>query len=368
MFQQPLIIALLIGLAWKAFDLVRAPHDRMLRLLVACLLLLTAGEVLSIPGPNAAIDAVTALGVGKIVFNAVYMAGLGALSLLLSTVGGRAKAVRTNVIAYVVVVVGMIVSILVTPAGLRGHSLTTPHMAVPGIAAFYVIGNLYFIFAYTSCALWSFQLARLASRHLAIGLRVTSLGLAVLALTSLGRVVWVFLRIADPKGFALLNTVNWSAGDWAMGVVLVGICYSAGAQLLSGWRSVLHHRRMYRQLTPLWTALAGTYPELVLNRTPFGDTFRLRGTHQRFYRRLIECRDGLVRLSPYLTQVAPDADLSAGSPRELAQHITEALAAKPATEDPAVALRAVRVALPATTDLNADARELIAISLALSDA
>ncbi|MET7501758.1 DUF6545 domain-containing protein [Streptomyces microflavus] len=67
----------------------------------------------------------------------------------------------------------------------------------------------------------------------------------------------------------------------------------------------------------LLTALVTAYPELVLNQDPPAsrwDGFRLRRTHTRFYRRLIECRDGLVRLSPYLASVAPDIDLAAAGP------------------------------------------------------
>ncbi|MEV6315409.1 MAB_1171c family putative transporter [Streptomyces sp. NPDC051776] len=127
---------------------------------------------------------------------------------------------------------------------------------------------------------------------------------------------------------------------------------------------------MYHELTPLWTALAGAYPELVLNRPPTGsrwNRFRLRGTHERFYRRLIECRDGLVRLSPYLTRVAPGVDLARGPADDIARHITEALALKPDAEDPDTALPAARVALPSGNDLGDDPRELIAISHALRE-
>jgi hypothetical protein len=128
---------------------------------------------------------------------------------------------------------------------------------------------------------------------------------------------------------------------------------------------------MYHELDPLWTALAAAYPELVLNRAPAGSRWRRlrrRRTHeQRFYRRLIECRDGLVRLSPYLTRVAPDADLARGPADQLARHITEALVLKPTAESPDTELSAARIASPASNDLGADVRELIAVSHALRE-
>ncbi|MFD8970691.1 hypothetical protein ACFV0C_37870 [Streptomyces sp. NPDC059568] len=75
-------------------------------------------------------------------------------------------------------------------------------------------------------------------------------------------------------------------------------------------------------------------------------------------------RDGLVRLSPYLMQVAPGADLARGPADQLVRHINDALALKPATEDPHTALPAACIALPPGNDLSADARELTAVSRA----
>jgi hypothetical protein len=374
-FQQPLVIMLIIGAIWKIIDLARAPHDRVLRILVACLLMLLAGEVLSFPEVNSTIDEITAVGVGKVAFNGIYMAGLCALILFFasSTRGANAELrrhLRINTSLLAGVLIALVTAIIATPAALRGHTLSTPDMAQPAIASFYVIGNAYFVYAYLTSGLWALRYARMASRHLGLGLRTMALGLFGLTITSVNRVVWVCLRIREPGSHQAFNTVNWSMTDWAMGIVLIGICFSASVQLITGWRSVVHHRRMYDQLTPLWTALAAAYPELVLNRAPAGSRWhrlRLHRTHERFYRRLIECRDGLVRLSPYLTHVAPDVDLARGPADQLARHITQALALKPTTEDPDTALSAVRIALPSGNDLSADARELIAISNALRE-
>ncbi|MEE1753159.1 MAB_1171c family putative transporter [Streptomyces sp. SP18CS02] len=363
---------LVIGSVWKMIDLARAPHDRVLRVLVVCLLLLTAGEILSFPEAGRALDTYTTVGVGKVAFNAIYMSGLAALILFFisSTRGARARyrrQLRANTGLLAGVVVALVLCMIATPPALRGHTLSTPDMARPTIACFYIVGNAYFLYAYLTSGWWALRYARMATRYLALGLRITAVGLSALAITSVNRVVWVFLRIHDPGAYQTFNTVNWSLNDWAMGIVLVGISYSAAVQLVMHQRSVLHHRRMYHELTPLWTALAGAYPELVLNSDPAGarwSRFRLRRTHERFYRRLIECRDGLVRLSPYLARVAPGVDLARGPADQLARHIAQALTLKPAAEDPDTALPAARIAFPAGNDLGDDARELIAISQA----
>jgi hypothetical protein len=198
-----------------------------------------------------------------------------------------------------------------------------------------------------------------------------ALGLIGLTITAVNRMILVVLRIDEPGSHEAFNTVNWSLSDWAMGIVLIGICYSAGVQLITRLRSVVHHRRMFHELAPLWTALTAVYPELVLTRPPDGSGWhslrRSRIHERRLYRRLIECRDGLVRLSPYLTRVASDADLARGPADQLARHINKALALKPTTESPHTELPAALVASPVGNDLGADAHELIAIFHALRE-
>ncbi|MEU7061124.1 MAB_1171c family putative transporter [Streptomyces sp. NPDC046197] len=376
MFQMPLIVLLGAGVLWKGTDLVRAPHNRVLRFLVASLLLLMTGEILSFPEINTAIDSATVTGLGKVAFNALYMSGLFALVLVFVSVMRGTEAeyrrhLRINTGLLAGTLTALVLSMIATPGGMRGHSLSTPHMAHPAIASFYLVGNAYFIYAYLASGMWALRCARRAPRSLGPGLLTMALGLVGLTVTSVDRIVLVVLRIDEPGSHQAFNAVNWSLSDWAMGVVLIGICYSAGVQLVTRVRSVVHHRRMYHELAPLWTALSAAYPELVLNRPVDGSGWhrlrRQRTYERRFYRRLIECRDGLVRLSPYLTRVAPDADLARGPADQLARHIAEALALKPTTESPHTELPAALVASPADNDLGADAHELIALSHALRE-
>ncbi|MGW0702186.1 MAB_1171c family putative transporter [Streptomyces sp. NPDC002867] len=370
MFQVPLITMLSVGALWKGIDLARAPHNRVLRFLVACLLLLLGGEVLSFPEVNSAFDAASAVGVGKVAFNAIYMSGLCALILFFTCAArGADEAYRRHLRIHTGLLAGTLIalalSMAATPAGLRAHSLRTPHMAEPAIASFYVIGNAYFIYAYLTAGWWTLRYARKAAQHLGIGLRITALGLLGLTVSSADRMLLVLLRIGEPGSHEGFNTVNWSLSNWSMGIVLTGICYSASVQLLARLRSMSRHRRMYHELTPLWTALTTAYPELVLDRAPARRRWRHRRRtyEQRFYRRLIECRDGLLRLSPYLAHIAPDTDLAHVPAERLAGYVTEALAMVSTAEVPHTELSAVRVATPVGgDDLDSDARELIAIS------
>ncbi|GAA0954533.1 MULTISPECIES: MAB_1171c family putative transporter [Streptomyces violaceusniger group] len=367
---------LVLGAVWKAVDLTRAPHDRLLRLLALCLFLLAAGDILGFPEVRDRLMAFAPAGVGKVAFNALYMSGLSTLILFFAASTRSAPAdfrrqlrLHTGLLAGVLT--ALVISMIATPPALRDHTPSSPYIGQPGIAGFYLVGNAFFIYAYVVSGLWALRYARRASRHLAHSLRTMTAGLFGLALTAAGRVVLVLLRIDAPGSHSELEAANQANTDLALGCVLIGIMLFGGVQLATHLRSVLSHRRMHDQLAPLWQALVTAYPELVLHREParpLWNRLRLRHTHARFYRRLIECRDGLVRLSPYLALAAPDTDLARCGPDRLARHITTALDLKPESEDPHTALPAVRVALPTGNDVSADARALIALSMAFARA
>jgi hypothetical protein len=213
MFQVPLIILLGVGVLWKGVDLARAPHDRVLRFLVVSLLLLMTGEILSFPEINEAIDKATAVGFGKVAFNGLYMSGLFALILVFVSAMRRPQAeyrrhLRINTVLHAGTLTALVLAMIATPAGMRDHSLSTPNMARPAIASFYLIGNAYFVYAYLASGLWALGYARRASRTLGLGLLTMGLGLMGLTITSVNRMILVALRIEAPRSHEAFNTVN----------------------------------------------------------------------------------------------------------------------------------------------------------------
>jgi hypothetical protein len=137
---------------------------------------------------------------------------------------------------------------------------------------------------------------------------------------------------------------------------LIGISYPAAMIRLGALRVWWHHLRAHHRLAPLWTELNSHFPEDRLSRVPVSrwrDTVSLRGVHRRYYRRVIECRDGLVRISPYIGQQGDD----------LAAKLREALRARAsgqtATQD------AVPLAVPERDGLDADVEQLVTLSYAL---
>jgi hypothetical protein len=128
------------------------------------------------------------------------------------------------------------------------------------------------------------------------------------------------------------------------------------------WRA---HRRYYRELEPLWTAVDQAFPQLVLGRVP-AVSWRGRlgwdSSHYRFYRRVVEIRDGLVLLGPYF-EVSVGRTEAQRDEAHWAAVIRGALSAKQA-EGPVV--DADPVLVPGGDDLESDARRLVGISRELA--
>jgi hypothetical protein len=170
---------------------------------------------------------------------------------------------------------------------------------------------------------------------------------------------------AAPAELATGGTAETTLGFYAAmflllpGIVLclAGISYPAAVVRLGALRIWWRHLRAYHRLAPLWTELNSRFPEDRLSRVPvtrWKDVLSLRGVHRRYYRRVIECRDGLVRISPYIDQQDND---------DLAVKLRRALRAHASGEG--VPQDAVPLALPEQDGLDADVEQLMTLSAAL---
>jgi len=126
------------------------------------------------------------------------------------------------------------------------------------------------------------------------------------------------------------------------------------------------HRHAYPGLERLWRLMSQAFPEEVLHRVPTSRWRRFitfQSMHRRYYRRVIECRDGLVRISPYLPRAeAAGAELTTAVVR--AHRLRAALRARAHQFPPTGGPRAF--ASPRSPDLDADVAELLALSRALN--
>jgi hypothetical protein len=367
-------VASFIALGWLAYRLTRARRDVRLwavTLLVAC-------WAIAYPFGLAAGREAVFLGVepmtSRFIQHALVLVAAYALMCFflfsaLELDGARRRAAWQAVPLAAAVVI-LAVATLLIPADLRTAAAMLPSgqgkgpVSVPSIGVFYVTANGYMLYAFVTAFSWNRRYARGAEPRLRRGLAMVSVGLAAII-------------VADAL-FITANIIRWAGGTTprpilafsillllgGIVVFLIGVLYPAAAMRVAALRIWRQHLRTYHQLNPLWTTLHEEFPQDALSRVPISpwrDALSLRGVHRRYYRRVIECRDGLVRISPYLAQVPGDDSVSG-----LAGRLRAALRAHTSGE-PAPS-RAVPVAMPAGDGLDADVERLVALSQALQKA
>ena len=273
-----------------------------------------------------------------------------------------------------VALVILTVANVMIPADLRTPAATvtsTPGegpVGVTSIAIFYVAANSYLLYAFAAACVWTRRYARGAEPRLRRGLRIASIGLAAISLAGATFVASNISRWAGTP--APPPVVITSIFLLLLGIVLfvVGMAYPTVRTRMAALRVWRRHRRAYRRLRPLWTVLNEQFPQDALSRvpaSPWRDALTLRSVHRRYYRRVIECRDGLVRISPYLANLGADpAELA--DPERLASRLSGALRAHAAGET--VPPQAIPLALPAEDSLEADVDRLVELSQAVERA
>ncbi|MDT8909544.1 MAB_1171c family putative transporter [Amycolatopsis sp. PS_44_ISF1] len=350
-------------LGWRVYQLVRSP-----RLPNWAVTVTIAGFAAAFLFQQKAIsdwiDALTAPGGARLTNNVLLACAACGLLVFFhgSALGaGQARRVLLELVPLAAAVTLMSVATVVTPAPLRGAALSPDTVHVAGTAMFYLGAGLYLIYAIAASGWWITRYQRTADRHLRTGLRLAAAGLAGAAIGSAFRALYI--------------VVAWAFGPVVPALLWLGVPFVIVGSLLflagityPGVRarvSELNRRRRRRQdldrLAPLWTLLAQAYPSVVL-RTPPGGLRERFAVHRRYYRRVIEIRDGLVQLSPYLE--TDFAALTAEDPAAAANALRRALERHRAGEE--TDGRAKLVLPGGANDLESDVRPLLALSAAVS--
>ncbi|MEV4144413.1 MAB_1171c family putative transporter [Amycolatopsis sp. NPDC049691] len=353
-------------LLWLAGRLARNPRNTALRsvtALVACL-------AVAFPFGAAADKGAHALGlppmISRLIQHGLLLVGVYSLvCFFLFSARERATA-RRRAGWYAALLLGaevvLLVAALATPVSAR-----TNDQSVPSVAVFFIAADVFMAVGFATAAVWAWRYAREAGGRLARGLRIAAVGLVAIVLANCVFVPAIVLGLVYNVGVAdRAGSAGTVVGAIAVTVLLMpgvllflaGVSYPALMTRVGAVRVWWRHRRGYRQLAPLWTVLHSEFPDDALDRVPaapWRDALRLRGTHRRYYRRVVECRDGLVRISPYLARTDASADLPS--------RLQEALAAHAAGES--VPAKAVPVALPEGDGLDADVRELVRLARGL---
>jgi hypothetical protein len=182
-----------------------------------------------------------------------------------------------------------------SPTRLSGH-------LSPAAQAFWVVLEGYLVAVLTGGAVLFLSVARAAPAGLPrLGLRTIAAGWTMIALSALATIPIVLAVTGDFSEVAAPILYLQGAGT------LLAVC---GALVPAGRRArvVLGEYRSLLVLRPLWTAMRDAFPEVILF-SPGRAVVELAGVDEvrlRLYRRVIEIRDGMLALRPYLCGVVPE--------------------------------------------------------------
>ncbi|MBV9312896.1 MAG: hypothetical protein JO100_03950 [Pseudonocardia sp.] len=259
-----------------------------------------------------------------------------------------------------------------TERPLRGSAYTATFSAdfpSPSMRLFQLTGYLYAWYAVLIALRAAWKYARISRRRSSsFGLRIISVALGGKCIGAAGRTFSIVAGWLHYPTSELFNTIAGSVLWISQTGFLVGVVYPSIADRVRATRRWFEHQCAYHRLEPLWTALHNVYPQTMLHQVPRSKMRHLlfwQSMHRRYYRRVIECRDGLVYISPYLPRPSQGANEPVVRTAEQWAVALHAALSAVSNHYPPVG-GAMPVASPASPDLDSDAAELVALSRALA--
>ncbi|MFW0797765.1 MAB_1171c family putative transporter [Gordonia sp. CPCC 205515] len=344
------------ALCWRLEQIRRQGGGLQPIAMTVAIAALTLAFVVSNDDVADALNTALFVGAERVVYCALLALGVAALIVVFFFPDHSTREHRAGVeaIPLVAAIIGLQVTMLVIPTDMRTETISEPTVQNIAFALFVLIASGYLTYGFLACVHSVRRFLRVADGYLRISLGLLVLGLAALALSSLLQIAFVIGASTGLFGWDWLLTCNTVCAILGVVAFLIGISYP---MLHARWQSMTagrRHRREAEELLPLWTLITDAIPEVVL---PAGSSM---SSSMLLRRRVIEIRDGLTQLSPYLTEDFEVVDDAARA---------EMLWAA-ADEYVAVgrARGAVRDVLPAdAVDLDQDAAPLIRLSHALAE-
>jgi len=371
LFSPVNLIAMVLfaaALAWRIYQLQRAPTVPNWAV-TACVAGFALAFLLQQPVISDEVDAVVGRGAARVANNALLACAVCALVIFFlgSALGPvrRYGRVAVELIPLGAVIALMVVVMDLTPPELRGLPLGPATIHDSGIALFYLGAGLYLIYGLVACTAWIVRYLRVADRDLRIGLKLSAVGMASAAIGSIFRALYIVVALAFGPVVKILLLLGVPFVIVGGLLFLIGVTYPGVRARVSALRRRRQHRREHQALGPLWTVLVQAFPSIVLRTPPRRRTELLspRSIHRVYYRRVIEIRDGLVQLSPYLD--ADFGEVVAADPGAAAAALKTALRRHAAGEE--MDGRAKQVLPARADDIESDVRPLLALSAAMGN-
>lgn len=362
-------VAATLTALWKLTQLIRAPSDRGLQVATTCTLFVAFALLAQYFTAGLATASQAAEAVGKLAQFVLISWFFCALILLLQS------ALRPDLLArwgWVEVALAAFADVLLlvayTAAPEGATWIYSPGPLAGPVLVFYLFGNVYLLYACLRGTWLAWTANARVPRAVSVSLRIAAVGLLVNAVfVHAVRVASSASRIATDRSIVPYVVDARSQAALTVGIVLfsVGIAYPGLRTALIKARLWVRERRRYRALYRLWAALFKAFPAIALDGAigPHRDRAVVLRLRLRYYRRLIECRDGLMHLSPYLTEPA-DAD-GPYSMQLQARMVVQALRRRYRGDRPTGGV--VAIAAPTGSDPEDDARQLVRLAQAFND-
>ncbi|MFF3372025.1 MAB_1171c family putative transporter [Streptomyces sp. NPDC002680] len=363
-----LLLVIAAAVAWRLYLWSRAPHDAPTRSVALALLSMGLSYPVAMPGGTHGIETLAGHGMARLVQNLLLLVALYFLMCfyLYSADGptARRRARREGAVMALVAAVITVAAVSV-PEQELGEPYATVDMTLTQIFVFYTVAGLYMMYAVGAAGWWSARYACMSRRPYATGLWMTAFGLGTMSVACAIRAVFVIVRWS---GGSVPHPVNSGVAFLLVVSSLLfaaGVTYSVARARITATRLWLRRRRDHRRLAALWHLLIEVFPQNELRPASLGfwDRWRARGVHRRYHRRIVECRDGLVDISPYVVGGEDGMGLLDLEPAQLAQRL---LAATDMVKNDVPAPgQAVALAMSKGDGRDDDVRQLIAVSDAL---
>lgn len=307
-----------LAFLYKSRDLRRGRRDPALLALLIAFLFKGISFTLSTAAVSAAVDEYSgvpnlgALGIhlsGGVTSSAAF---LSALVLWVCPAEQAWPKVRRRIVLFGLVAVTMFVLWYAANSGAQDRS---PHYLLqnthrPVVAA-------YLLLYVTAFAAGMAEIVRLGARYsrsagrawLRRGLRTMSVGAFIYIAYCVNR-AWAVVAVQfdlDPLQWELVTPLSNGIGIL---LVATGFTMPSWGPRLSAARMWVLNYRAYQRLHPLWSDLYRAVPEIALSppAPSFVERIRHGDLRYRLYRRVIEIRDGLLAMRPYMTaEAAPGA-------------------------------------------------------------
>ncbi|WP_020498871.1 MAB_1171c family putative transporter [Sciscionella marina] len=270
-----------IGFIWLGIRWLGNPRNRILGIFVAIFFVAAVGSATAQISPR--------------------WQSMVLMAVVFGAVVGFALAARDNARNYLlpqsglflVAIVLVIVLPTTTPADMPGLPKAVHDPLAP--RAYSAIGCVF--------AIWeAARLARRTARVQTIGIAIAIAGLALLVVDDVALcVVRVFMQTGVyPASLARVADFGQSVSGtiFVLGLLVIGLVIVA--RKVRYWH---HCRSSYRALEPLWQLLHRAFPSTHDWRSaPSSRWMQIlpAGAHLAYTRRVVECFDGLVRISPHI--------------------------------------------------------------------